>query len=94
MMQFLVDLFATVQGWLFEHAVEPFLFVSGLGNYTEEAFEGTEWFLIGMVELAALYLVLRPLEALLPVHAFHDKRARLNDFGDARIRRELERLTS
>ncbi|WP_426112270.1 sterol desaturase family protein [Massilia sp. PWRC2] len=80
MMQFFVDLFSAAQGWLFEHAVEPFMFVSGLGEYTEEAFEGTEWLLTGMVELAALFLVLRPLEALLPVHAFHDQRARLNDF--------------
>jgi len=80
MIQFLIDLFGTAQGWLFEHAVEPFMFVTGLGEYTEEAFEGTEWFLIGMIELAALYLVLRPLEAWRPVHAFHDKRARLNDF--------------
>lgn len=78
--QYFIDLFGATQGWLFEHAVEPFMFFSGLGEYTEDAFEGTEWFLIGMVELAALYLVLRPLEALLPVHAFHDKRARLNDF--------------
>jgi sterol desaturase/sphingolipid hydroxylase (fatty acid hydroxylase superfamily) len=80
MIQFFIDLFGTAQGWLFEHAVEPFVFVSGLGAFTEEAFEGTEWFLVGMVELAALYLVLRPLEAVLPVHALSDKRARLNDF--------------
>ena len=80
MIHFLIDLFGAAQGWLFEHAVEPFMFLSGLGEFTEEAFEGTEWFLIGVVELAALYLVLRPLEALLPVHAFHDKRARWNDF--------------
>jgi sterol desaturase/sphingolipid hydroxylase (fatty acid hydroxylase superfamily) len=80
MTQFLIDMFGVVHGWLFEHVVEPFVFVSGLGAFTEEAFEGTEWFLIGMVELAALYLILRPLEALLPVHAFSDKRARWNDF--------------
>jgi len=80
MIQFLIDLFGAAQGWLFEHAVEPFMFLSGLGEFTEEAFEGTEWFLIGVVELAALYLVLRPLEALLPVHEFHDKRSRWNDF--------------
>ncbi|MFL6706872.1 MAG: sterol desaturase family protein [Massilia sp.] len=80
MIHFLIDLFGAAQGWLFEHAVEPFMFLSGLGEFTEEAFEGTEWFLIGVVELAALYLVLRPLEALLPVHEFHDKRSRWNDF--------------
>jgi sterol desaturase/sphingolipid hydroxylase (fatty acid hydroxylase superfamily) len=80
MIQFFIDLFGGAQGWLFEHVVEPFIFISGLGEFTEEAFEATEWFLVGMVELAALYLVLRPLEALLPVHAFGDKRARWNDF--------------
>ena len=80
MIQFFIDLFGGAHGWLFEHVVEPFIFVSGLGEFTEEAFEGTEWFLVGMVELAALYLVLRPLEALLPVHALSDKRARWNDF--------------
>jgi sterol desaturase/sphingolipid hydroxylase (fatty acid hydroxylase superfamily) len=80
MIQFLIDLFGSAQGWLFEHAVEPFMFVAGLGEFTEDAFEGTEWFLIGLVELAALYLVLRPLEAAIPVRPLVDKRARLNDF--------------
>jgi sterol desaturase/sphingolipid hydroxylase (fatty acid hydroxylase superfamily) len=80
MIQFFIDLFGAAQGWLFEHAVEPFMFVSGLGEFTEEAFEGTEWFLIGLVELAALYLVLRPLEALIPAQPLADKRARWNDF--------------
>ena len=80
MIQFFIDLFGTAQGWLFEHAVEPFMFLAGLGAYTEEAFEGTEWFLAGMVELAALYLVLRPLEAVIPVQALADQRARWNDF--------------
>jgi sterol desaturase/sphingolipid hydroxylase (fatty acid hydroxylase superfamily) len=80
MIQFLIDLFSSAQGWLFEHAVEPFMFVTGLGEFTEDAFEGTEWFLIGLIELAALYLVLRPLEAAIPVRPLADKRARLNDF--------------
>ena len=80
MIQFLIDLFGVVQGWLFEQAVEPFMFVSGLGEFTEAAFEGTEWFLIGLVEVAALYLVLRPLEALIPAQPLADKRARWNDF--------------
>ncbi|GGE65149.1 sterol desaturase family protein [Massilia psychrophila] len=87
MIQFFIDLFGAVQGWLFEHAVAPFMFVSGLGAFTEEAFDGTEWFLIGLVELAALYLVLRPLEALIPVHRLADKRARWNDFVYALVHR-------
>jgi sterol desaturase/sphingolipid hydroxylase (fatty acid hydroxylase superfamily) len=75
-----VDLFAVVQGWLFQSVVEPFIFMTGLGAYTEEAFEGTEWFLTGLCELAALYIVLRPLEALMPVQPLANPRARWNDF--------------
>jgi sterol desaturase/sphingolipid hydroxylase (fatty acid hydroxylase superfamily) len=80
MIQHLLDWFAFLQGWLFESVVEPFLFTTGMGEYTEDAFEGVEWFLAGLVEVAALYLVLRPLEARLPVHALGDRRARWNDF--------------
>lgn len=76
----LSDSFATVQAWLFEAVVQPLLFWSGLGEFAENAFEGTEWFLIGVCELALLWLVLRPLEALIPVHAFNDRGARWNDF--------------
>ena len=80
MIQFFIDLFGVIQGWLFEHALEPLMFASGLGGFAEEAFEGTEWFLIGLIEVAALYLVLRPLEALIPAQPLADRRARWNDF--------------
>ncbi|HZX27815.1 MAG TPA: sterol desaturase family protein [Telluria sp.] len=87
MTQLLIDLFANAQGWLFEHLVEPFIFLSGLGEYTEEAFEGTEWFLMGVVEVTLLFLILRPLEALIPVHKITDPRARWNDFVYTAIHR-------
>jgi sterol desaturase/sphingolipid hydroxylase (fatty acid hydroxylase superfamily) len=80
MIQHFLDWFAFLQGWLFESVVEPFLFFTGLGEYTEDAFEGVEWFLAGIVEVAALYLVLRPLEAALPAQPIGDRRARRNDF--------------
>jgi sterol desaturase/sphingolipid hydroxylase (fatty acid hydroxylase superfamily) len=76
----LTDYFATVQAWLFEAIVQPFMFWAGLGEFTENAFEGTEWFLIGVCELALIWVVLRPLEAWIPVHEFNDRRARWNDF--------------
>lgn len=74
------DLFSSAHGWLFEAAVQPFIYHFGFGEFTEEAFEGTEWFLIGMCELVLLYALLRPLEALIPVHPFTDPKARWNDF--------------
>jgi sterol desaturase/sphingolipid hydroxylase (fatty acid hydroxylase superfamily) len=80
MIQHFLDWFGIVQGWLFQSVVEPLLFVSGLGAYTEDAFEGTEWFLTGICELAALFIILRPLEWLIPVQRIDDKRARWNDF--------------
>lgn len=80
MIQFLLDLLGQAQGWLFESAIQPLLYITGMGDITEEAFEGTEWLLIGLAELALLFLVLRPLEAAIPVHQFTDRRARWNDF--------------
>lgn len=80
MIHTLVSLFATVQGWLFQTVVQPFLFHAGLGEFTEQAFEGTEWFLVGVCELTFLYCLLRPLESLIPVHQMTDPGARWNDF--------------
>lgn len=80
MMQLISDWFGTAQGWLFETVIQPLVFQLGLGEYVEEAFEGTEWLLIGVLELTLLFIVLRPLEALIPVHKFTDPRARWNDF--------------
>ena len=80
MIQHFLDWFAFLQGWLFENAVEPAMFALGLGEYIEDAFEGVEWFLAGTCEVAALYLVLRPLEAVIPVQRMTDAHARWNDF--------------
>lgn len=80
MINTLVDWFAIVQGWLFETIVQPLVFHTGLGEFTEQAFEGTEWFLIGLIEIVLLFLLLRPLESLIPVHPITDARARRNDF--------------
>lgn len=80
MTEMLADYFAMAQAWLFETVVQPFMFWAGLGEFTENAFEGTEWFLIGICELLLIWVVLRPLEAWIPVHEFTDRRARWNDF--------------
>ncbi|WP_036173338.1 sterol desaturase family protein [Massilia sp. 9096] len=84
MIQTFLDWFAALQGWLFETVVQPAMFAAGLGEYIEDAFDGVEWFLTGACELAALYLVLRPLETLIPAQRIDDRararRARRNDF--------------
>ena len=75
-----IDWFATAQTWLFEALVQPLVFALGLGEFVEEAFTATEWVLVGACELLILFILLRPLEALMPVHAITDKRARWTDF--------------
>ena len=80
MLAALTDNFAQLQGWLFETLIQPLIYATGLGEFTEQAFEGCEWLLIGLFEITLLFIVLRPLEALLPVHPITDPRARWNDF--------------
>jgi sterol desaturase/sphingolipid hydroxylase (fatty acid hydroxylase superfamily) len=80
MIQALVDQFAIAQGWLFETAVQPVMLWMNLGEFTEAAFDGTEWFLLGVIEMILLFAALRPLEAWFPVHRMTDDRARWNDF--------------
>jgi sterol desaturase/sphingolipid hydroxylase (fatty acid hydroxylase superfamily) len=80
MIQTFINSFYDAQGWLFEAVVQPFLFALGWGDITEEAFEGTEWFLMGLVELALLFAILRPLEALIPVKRDLNPAARRIDF--------------
>lgn len=80
MIHLLTEWFAQAQGWLFQSVIEPAMFQAGLADFLDDAFEGTEWFLIGLCELLLIFLVLRPLEALVPVHGFADRRARWNDF--------------
>jgi sterol desaturase/sphingolipid hydroxylase (fatty acid hydroxylase superfamily) len=76
----LVEWFSEAHGWLFQLAVQPLLFALGLGDVVEEAFNGTEWFMIGLIEIALIYLLLRPLEAWIPVTRNLDPSARANDF--------------
>src|SRR5450830_1232502 len=80
MIHLLTDWFAQAQGWLFQALIEPAMFQAGLADFLDDAFEGTEWLLIGLCELVLIFLVLRPLEALVPVHPLADRRARWNDF--------------
>lgn len=75
-----IDIFSTAQAWIFEAIVQPAIYQFGLGEFTEQAFEGVEWFLFGVCELIILFALLRPLEAFMPVQKMTDGDARWNDF--------------
>lgn len=66
MIDFLVGLFAQTHTVLFESVVIPMLSLFGLEAYIENAFDFTEWFLIGTLEVAFLAAVLLPLERFFP----------------------------
>lgn len=67
--------FTTAQAWLFEHAVQPMLYVTGQMRFQEQGYAATEWFLLGALQVIVLWAVLRPLEALAPAEAWSDRRA-------------------
>ena len=72
---FFVDGFVELQGWLLDRVVQPPLLAMGMGSHLEMAFDGVEFFLCGVLQLAAAYLLLRPLEALRPIEVWTDRRA-------------------
>ena len=74
------DLFTNLQAWIFETIVQPLMFYLGLGEFVEDSFEGVEWFILGVLQLMILFVVLRPLEAWIPVHEIKNRYARWNDF--------------
>ena len=72
MLEGLFTRFFALQTWLFETVVQPLLFALGAMHLVDEAFLGTEALLLGALEIALLYLLLRPLEALAPAESRRD----------------------
>lgn len=66
MWRYLSEGFNTLQAALFESVVVPLLRALDLMAFSEPAFDGVEIFLLGAIEIALLYAVLRPLELWRP----------------------------
>ena len=71
-MDAIADLFASLQLWLFEGAVQPVMFWLGLGARVEEGFAATAWLLVACLQLLVMFLVLAPLQRWRPVEAVTD----------------------
>jgi sterol desaturase/sphingolipid hydroxylase (fatty acid hydroxylase superfamily) len=69
------ELFIALQGWIFDTAVQPVLFALGLGAYVEMGFDAVEFFLLGLIELAVAYALMRPLEAWRPAERWTKRQA-------------------
>lgn len=74
------SLFGWLQATVYEGVVQPALYAMGLISYAEWAFDATEWFLVGALEILLLAAVLMPLERRFGVEPITDRRAVLTDF--------------
>lgn len=70
-----VDAFASVQQWLFEALVQPVAFAVGAGNLLEQAYDGTGWVVVGLLQIVAMLLLIGPLQRLRPVEPVTDRQA-------------------
>jgi sterol desaturase/sphingolipid hydroxylase (fatty acid hydroxylase superfamily) len=68
----LTDVFGQTQQWLFETVVQPLCFALGLGGRLEEAFAGTGWLLVGLLQIMVMVLVIAPLQRRWPVEPLRD----------------------
>jgi sterol desaturase/sphingolipid hydroxylase (fatty acid hydroxylase superfamily) len=71
--EYVSDSFATLHLWVFEQLVQPVVFGVGLGGWVEDAFAGTLWLLLGVLQLLVIALVLVPLQRWRPVESVTDK---------------------
>lgn len=69
MFEWITNQFAALQDLVFESAVLPVMHQLGLGGYAEQAFDWTEFFLIGAIEILLLVVVLGSLEKWRPLEA-------------------------
>jgi sterol desaturase/sphingolipid hydroxylase (fatty acid hydroxylase superfamily) len=75
MLSELQDLYITITGWLFEHVLQPAMYWLGLMDWAEDAYDWLDFFLFGLLTVAIVYLVCRPLEAWRPVERWEDRKA-------------------
>lgn len=61
--------FDNARGWLFETAVQPALYTLGQANYLSDAYDGTGWLLVGLLQLWVLVSVIGPLQRWRPIEA-------------------------
>ena len=72
-MDVIADVFAQLQGWFFERLIQPLLFALGLTHFAEIGFDALETLMLGVLQIALLYSILRPLEARFPAEQWSDR---------------------
>ena len=72
-MDWLANLFSSLQQWLFETAVLPAMFALGLGNLLEDGYGATAWFMVGLLQILIMLAVIAPLQRWRPVEPVTDR---------------------
>ncbi len=66
MLDFLSQQYGHAQEALYRYLIEPLLYQFGLMNWAEDAFDGAEWILLGLIQIALIAFGLRLWERLNP----------------------------
>ena len=72
-MDWFSNIFSSVQQWLYEAIVQPALFALGMANFLEDAYAGTAWVMVGVLQIVILLAVIAPLQRWRPVDAVTDR---------------------
>ncbi|MDH4401249.1 MAG: fatty acid hydroxylase, partial [Burkholderiaceae bacterium] len=76
----LIELFDQTQQWLFESLVQPLLFHAGLSGVIEDAYDGTMWLLIGLLQIGFLVVVFGTMQRVWPAEPVRDRQQIRIDF--------------
>jgi sterol desaturase/sphingolipid hydroxylase (fatty acid hydroxylase superfamily) len=74
-LSFLDNFVSSLQTLLFVDVVQPVLFKVGLMDRAEDTFDALYWVIVGVLQVAVMYAILRPLEALRPAETWPDRKA-------------------
>ncbi|HEV3432155.1 MAG TPA: sterol desaturase family protein [Paraburkholderia sp.] len=63
-----------LQTLLYVNVLQPALFDAGFMDVDEDTFDALYWVIVGVLEMVAMYALLRPLEALMPAEKWGDRK--------------------
>ncbi len=66
LIQSIQDAYAYLHTWLYTQMVEPILFHTGAMAWAEDLFDGTEWFMLGVIQIMIIAIVFRGWERINP----------------------------
>ena len=70
MIEFLTNLYSSLQDWMMQVLVIPFLYAVDGMTYAEESVNAVDWFLFGLIQVLIILCVLAPLERWIPVEKY------------------------